>query len=146
MENFTPVQATVGGMIIGLAAALLYIWLGKVAGISGILGNLLQPRGSSKDDRGWRATFLLGLIGGPFLWFALSGQSAPALATSLPDLPLLIIAGLLVGFGTRLGRGCTSGHGVCGMARFSARSITATVVFMVSAIITVAIMRHGLGG
>jgi uncharacterized membrane protein YedE/YeeE len=114
---------------------------GRVAGISGILGGLLS-RGAG--DRSWRLAFLAGLIGAPLL-FAASGN-LPA----EPDMPaswlVIVVAGLLVGFGTRLGGGCTSGHGVCGVARLSPRSLAATAIFLVAAVVVVAVVRHGLGG
>ena len=141
MAAFDPVTALIGGALIGLAAALMMLMIGRVAGVSGIVGGLISDRGS---DRIWRLAFVAGLIAAPFL----TGLTGYALPT--PEMPrtwtLVIIGGLLVGFGSRLGSGCTSGHGVCGIARISPRSIAATLVFMISAMITVAIMRHGIGG
>lgn len=138
MANFTPVSALIGGALIGLAAALLMLLSGRIAGISGILGGCIVPRAS---DRDWRLAFLLGLIGAPVIG-ALAGYPLP-----LPQMPtswaVIISGGLLVGFGTRLGSGCTSGHGVCGMARLSPRSIVATLVFMAVAIAVVFVVRHG---
>jgi len=138
MANFTPISAAIGGVLIGLSAALLMLLSGRVAGISGIFGGCFV-RGA--DDRGWRLAFLGGLILAP-VTAALVGYGVP-----LPAMPaswwIVVGAGLLVGFGSRMGKGCTSGHGVCGIARLSPRSIAATVVFMATAAITVAIMRHG---
>lgn len=139
MENFTPVSAVIGGALIGLSAALLWLMNGRIAGISGVLGGLAQAR---HEDRAWRIAFLVGLIAAPLLYSLVAG-SAPIVIASSPV--LLILAGLLVGFGTRLGGGCTSGHGVCGIARLSRRSLVATAVFMVSAMIVVFLVRHGLG-
>lgn len=138
MSNFTPVSALVGGALIGLASALLMLLSGRIAGISGILGGCLAP---GAGDRDWRLAFLAGLIAAPVIG-ALAGYPLP-----LPQMPaswpLIVSGGLLVGFGTRLGGGCTSGHGVCGMARFSQRSIAATIIFMAVAIAVVFVMRHG---
>ena len=140
MENFTPIPATLGGLLIGIASTMLLVGLGRIAGISGILGQLFGP---DADGRGWRIAFLVGLIGAPAIWLMVSGDSVPVIDASLP---LLIIGGLLVGFGTRLGGGCTSGHGICGLGRLSLRSLVATLVFMAVAVITVFIMRHVVGG
>jgi uncharacterized protein len=141
MANFTPVSAAIGGALIGLAAALLMLSTGRIAGISGIVGGLI---GWNVPDRDWRIAFIVGLILAP-----LSG-SLVGYAVAEPQMPaswaVIVIAGLLVGFGTRLGGGCTSGHGICGVARLSPRSLTATAVFMVVAIIVVAIARHVLEG
>ena len=140
MINFTPISAAVGGALIGLAAVLLMRLNGRIAGITGIFAGLIDPNG---DDRIWRATFVVGLIAAP-LSAALLGWSlpSPAMPTSLT---LVAVAGVLVGFGTRLGNGCTSGHGVCGIARLSPRSITATIIFMAVAAIVVALTRHVFG-
>ena len=141
MANFTPVSAAIGGALIGLSAVLLMLSTGRIAGISGIFSGLLNMRG---EDKGWRIAFLAGLILAPVIAGLVGyGMSAPKLPSNWA---VIVVAGLLVGFGTRLGGGCTSGHGICGIARLSPRSIAATVVFMVTAIITVAITRHGLGG
>jgi len=138
MAGFTPVSAAIGGALIGLSAALLMLLSGRVAGISGIFGGCFV-RGA--DDRGWRLAFLAGLILAP-VTAMLVGCGVP-----LPAMPAgwwtVIGAGLLVGFGSRMGNGCTSGHGVCGIARLSPRSITATAVFMATAVVTVTLMRHG---
>ncbi len=142
MENFTPISALVGGMFIGLSAVLFMLLNGRIAGVSGIAGGLIVP---VAGDWQWRLAFVLGLIAGPLVYMALGGQ--------LPDIqfpvssPLgLIAAGLIVGFGTRLGGGCTSGHGVCGVSRLSARSLVATGAFMFTGFATVYFIRHAMGG
>jgi uncharacterized membrane protein YedE/YeeE len=141
MENFTPVSALAGGLLIGVSAALL-LWLnGRIAGISGIAGGLISGAAS---DRAWRALFLIGLIGGVALYRLAGGPLEEIELT--PSLPLLAAGGLLVGIGTRIGGGCTSGHGVCGLGRLSPRSIAATVTFIVAAGATVFVVRHMLGG
>jgi uncharacterized membrane protein YedE/YeeE len=137
MENFTPISALVGGALIGLGAALLLLGNGRVAGISGIVGDLLRSPG---DGRGWRIAFVAGLIAGPLIYRLFAGPVLPV--TIEATAPLLIAGGLLVGFGTNLGSGCTSGHGVCGIARLSPRSMVATAVFMVAGGLTVYVMRH----
>jgi len=140
MTEFTPFSALLGGFLIGLSALILFLCDGRIAGISGILGTLLAPR---SGEIGWRAAFLGGLITAPALYAAAGGHLPPLSVTS--SVPLLLAGGFLVGFGTRLGSGCTSGHGVCGMARLSPRSITATLTFMAAAVITVFVMRHLIG-
>ena len=141
MENFTPLSALIGGALIGLSAVILWIMDGRVAGISGIAGGLVDPAAS---DAGWRIAFLLGLLAAPLVyWTAGGGYPSVAITSSLP---LLVAGGLLVGFGTRLGGGCTSGHGVCGMARLSPRSLAATLVFMAGGFATVFVARHLVGG
>ncbi len=140
MENFTPYSALAGGALIGASSALL-LWLtGRIAGISGILGGLLSP---SRGEFVWRVLFLAGLVLGVVLYRAGGGPLTGITITS--STPLLIIGGLLVGFGTALGRGCTSGHGICGLARLSPRSLAATLVFMASAAVTVFVLRHLAG-
>jgi uncharacterized membrane protein YedE/YeeE len=139
MEHFTPVSSAIGGVLIGLSAALLWLGLGRIAGISGIVGTLLQPQ---RGDIGWRAAFLAGLILAPPL-YGLAGGALPEIA--LPRAAVVVAGGLLVGFGTRLGGGCTSGHGVCGMARLSRRSVAATLCFMASGFATVFVVRHLVG-
>ncbi len=140
MTEFTPFTAALGGALIGLSALILFLLDGRIAGISGIFGGLLGfPRG----DSAWRAAFLAGLIIAPVLYAAIGGHLPPLTVTS--SLPLLLAGGFLVGFGTRLGNGCTSGHGVCGMARLSPRSIVATLTFMATAAITVFVLRHLVG-
>jgi uncharacterized protein len=138
MSPFDPLSAAIGGALIGLAATLLMLLTGRIAGISGILGDLLDSGGS---DRAWRLAFAAGLIAAP-LALALGGH---ALANpAMPGAIIVAIAGLLVGIGTRLGSGCTSGHGICGIACLSPRSIAATVTFMATAMLVVAFMRHAL--
>lgn len=131
-NNFTPYASTIGGLLIGCAVTLLLLLNGKICGISGITGQILSPK---KDDFLWRACFFVGLVGGGFVVFRLY----PASATFDLHIPvwLLVIAGILVGYGTRLGNGCTSGHGICGISRLSIRSILATCVFMVAGMLTV---------
>ena len=141
MANFTPISAAIGGALIGLSAALLMLFNGRIAGITGLFAGLIDPLAT---DRGWRAAFIVGLIVAP-LSAALLGYTIP-----VPRLPTsfvtLAVAGVLVGFGTRLSNGCTSGHGICGIARLSPRSLAATAVFMAAAIIVVAVSRHVIGG
>jgi hypothetical protein len=141
MVNFTPISAAIGGALIGLSAVLLMLLNGRIAGITGIAGGLIDPIGT---DRVWRAAFIAGLIAAP-LSAMLIGYTVP-----VPQMPTsmvtIAVAGLLVGFGTRMSNGCTSGHGICGMARLSTRSIAATAVFMGAAIIVVALTRHVVGG
>ena len=141
MSNFTPISAAIGGGLIGLSAVLLMLLNGRVAGITGVFAGLIDP---VSTDRGWRATFIVGLIAAP-LTAALLGYAIP-----VPQLPtsfvVIAAAGLLVGFGTRLSNGCTSGHGICGIARLSPRSLVATGIFMCAAVVVVAITRHGIGG
>ena len=139
MTEFTPIGSLSGGLLIGAAAALLLLANGRVAGISGILGGLL---GASREDRVWRALFLLGL---PLGALALSPTGIEATGSPHASPLLLIAGGLLVGFGTQLGSGCTSGHGVCGASRGSARSIVATATFITTGAITVAVITL-LGG
>jgi uncharacterized membrane protein YedE/YeeE len=141
MENFTPFSALIGGALIGLAAVILWTANGRVAGISGIVGGLVTP---AAGDAGWRIAFLLGLCGAPLVYWA-AGGGLPSITIS-SSLPLLVAGGLLVGFGTRLGGGCTSGHGVCGMARLSPRSLTATLVFMGAGFAATFAVRHLVGG
>ncbi len=141
MEHFTPVASLIGGMLIGLSASLLLLFDGKIAGISGIVGGLLSP---AKQDTLWRVVFVGGLLTG--------GLLARLFAPQVFDLGIsrsagaLILAGVLVGFGTRLGNGCTSGHGVCGLSRLSPRSLIATLTFIATGAVTVYIINHLLGG
>lgn len=137
MEQFTPVAAAIGGGLIGLAAAGFILLAGRIAGISGILGGLLAP---IAGEWGWRVAFLAGLMAAPFAVSALTGT--PFTVTIPVPLPVLLAAGFLVGFGSRLGNGCTSGHGVCGIARGSARSVAATLVFIATGFASVAVLRH----
>ena len=141
MTEFTPVASAVGGAMIGLSAVMLMLFVGRIAGISGIASRLLPP---VAEDYGWRLAFVVGLIAAPILYQQVGQQ--PIEQTVSGDLVLMGLAGLLVGFGSVFGGGCTSGHGVCGLSRFSVRSIVATVVFMVVAFVTVFLVRHGLGG
>jgi uncharacterized membrane protein YedE/YeeE len=142
MHNLTPLSGLLGGALIGLAAAMLMLLTGRIAGVSGIFGGLFTQ---GATDRGWRFAFLAGLIATPIIATLLTGAALPS-----PVMPASLIviaaAGLLVGFGSRMGGGCTSGHGVCGVARLSARSLIATAVFMIAAIATVAVVRHIIGG
>jgi uncharacterized membrane protein YedE/YeeE len=141
MANFTPIPAAIGGALIGLSAVLLMLSTGRIAGISAIFGGMLNLRG---EDKSWRIAFLVGLILAPVLAGLIGyGMAQPALPSNWT---VIVVAGLLVGFGTRLGGGCTSGHGICGIARLSPRSVAATIVFMATAIITVAVTHHMLGG
>ena len=139
MTEGTPQLALIGGVLIGLSAALMIILLGRIAGISGILSGLWAP---SSTDRGTRLLFLLGLPLGALLYSQLSGGVPLELTASTP---LLVVGGLLVGFGTRLGSGCTSGHGVCGLARASKRSFVATMIFMATAALTVFLTKQVIG-
>ena len=138
--EFTLWASLAGGALIGLSAAMLIVLLGRVAGISGMAGALLQlPTWSSLQQWGWRLAFMLGLVAAPLVWQIF----APLPAMQMPSNPLVIIAaGLLVGFGTRMGSGCTSGHGVCGLSRLSMRSLAATLAFMASGAATVFVVRH----
>ena len=134
--HFTPWRSLAGGLLIGAGIALFALLNGRVAGISGILGGLLRPR---SGETGWRVAFLAGLVGAPLAW---------GLFAALPDArvdaghPVLLLAGLLVGLGTRYGSGCTSGHGICGLSRRSPRSIVATLAFMAAGFLTVWLLRH----
>jgi uncharacterized membrane protein YedE/YeeE len=140
MENFTPGSALLGGALIGLSAALLVLVNGRIAGISGIVGGLLTP---PVADWAWRVAFIVGLIAAPAILGAAMTVDPITLDASTG---LLIVGGLLVGVGTRLGGGCTSGHGVCGVARLSPRSITATGTFLAVAILAAYLARHAFGG
>ena len=141
MANFTPVSAAVGGALIGLSAVLLMLLTGRIAGVSGIFDGLINPQ---TNDRTWRVAFIAGLVAAPAA-AVLVGYHVP-----MPQMPdsymTIVVGGLLVGFGARLGSGCTSGHGICGIARLSQRSIAATGVFMAAAIIVVALTHHVFGG
>lgn len=137
--NFTPLPALLGGALIGLAAAVLFLGIGRISGISGIVGGLFQASGRADA---WRWLFLAGLLVAPWLYVLV--KPFPEIEMVASPL-LLIIAGLLVGFGTRYGAGCTSGHGVCGLSRLSLRSLAATLSFMGMGFITVLVMRHLLG-
>jgi uncharacterized protein len=138
---FTPWQSMGGGALIGLATVLLMLTLGRIMGATGILSGLLMP--SAPSDRTWRLAVLLGMVSGPVVILALTGQ--------MPDvdvpvsLPMLLLGGFIVGVGVTFASGCTSGHGICGMARLSRRSIAATATFMISTGLTVFVVRHVLG-
>lgn len=140
MENFTPITALIGGLLIGSSAAITLWMNGRIAGISGIVAGIIVPQGG---DTIWRTLFVAGLLGGSLLAMLIFGGTIELELQA--SAPLTIVAGLLVGFGTRLGSGCTSGHGICGLARFSRRSFTATALFMITAIITVFVTRHVMG-
>ncbi len=138
MENFTPVSGLIGGLLIGVAASLLLLLNGRISGISGIVGGLLAPTKSS--DAGWRVVFVAGLLLGAFAYMLATGGAMSVRMQA--TMPVLIVAGLLVGFGTRFDSGCTSGHGLCGIARLSKRSIVASAVFFGVAMLTVFVFRH----
>lgn len=141
MENFTPLSASVGGALIGLSAVVLMAMNGRIAGISGIFsGTLFAEAG----DKLWRILFVIGLIAGPAIYNLASPTPAPFEMNA--TLPFIIAGGLLVGFGTRLGSGCTSGHGICGLSRLSLRSMVSVLVFMAAGMITVALIRTLIGG
>lgn len=140
MTTFTPISALIGGALIGLAAVLLMLVQGRIAGISGIANGLLGP---FTGETGWRIAFVLGLISAPVV-AALAMGDLPRIHIPVP-LPLLVAGGFLVGFGTRLGHGCTSGHGVCGVARVSRRSLVATATFLVAGAVAVFVVRHLVG-
>lgn len=137
--NFTPWASLAGGILVGLAAAVFILMNGRVLGISGILGGLLLPKAG---DAGWRIAVLLGIFSAPVVY----GLLAPDGFTQAPRIDagfgLIVVAGLLVGLGTRYGSGCTSGHGVCGLARLSPRSLVATLTFMVTGFVVVYVIRH----
>jgi len=139
MLNFTPGTSAAGGALIGLAAAIFILVNGRIAGISGILGGLLRPMAG---DISWRITFVLGLVMAPVLYGLFAELPAIRIDSGFPA---LVIAGLLVGIGTRYGSGCTSGHGICGISRLSPRSLVATASFMAAGFATVFVLRHLLG-
>jgi uncharacterized protein len=137
---FTPGTALAGGLVIGLATALFLVVNGRIAGISGVLGALFRPGG---PDFGWRVAFVAGFVLSPYLYALLAAIPRPTIDASSAT---LVAAGLCVGIGTRLGSGCTSGHGVCGLARLSVRSLVATLAFMAAGFATVFVVRHVIGG
>jgi uncharacterized membrane protein YedE/YeeE len=141
VTEFTPIASAVGGALIGCAAVLLMLTSGRIAGISGILSRLIVPRADSKPLEA--LAFVAGLVVAPLVWMALSANAVAQTVTA--NLPLAAVAGLLVGFGAAYGSGCTSGHGVCGLSRFSCRSLVATAVFMTTAVIVVFVTRHVIG-
>ena len=155
MDWSASLQGLFGGVLIGLSATWLMATLGRIAGISGIIGTLITAR--PRGDSAWRLTFLLGLISGPLLLMLFGGGlgnvagvgvdvTGEVIGAPAGGVALMLIAGLLVGVGTGLGSGCTSGHGVCGLSRLSPRSLAATLTFLVAAIVTVYVMRHLIGG
>lgn len=137
-NNFTPWASLAGGILLGLASAMFILVNGRILGISGIIGGLLRPK---SGDVGWRLAFLLGMLVAPLLYLLMAGPSTVRIDAGLVT---LVIAGLLVGVGTRYGAGCTSGHGVCGLSRLSPRSLVATLTFMGAGFITVYLARHAL--
>nr|MBV6629566.1 YeeE/YedE family protein [Oceanococcus sp. HetDA_MAG_MS8] len=137
---FTPLTGLAGGLLIGLSAVLLLLANGRIAGISGIVGGLLAP---ARGEWAWRLLFVVGLVSGAAVYMVSTGSLGVSVQAAWP---VMAAAGLLVGIGTRLGSGCTSGHGVCGIGRLSARSMIATIVFMATAGTTVFIVRHVVGG
>lgn len=139
---FTPLQSLAGGMLIGAAAVLLMLVGGRIMGATGILAGAMAPASSS--DRAWRLAVLAGMVSGPLAVLALTG-SMPQIQVPVPT-PMLVFGGLLVGIGVTFASGCTSGHGVCGMARLSIRSVVATATFMVATGLTVFVVRHVMGG
>ena len=138
-QNFTPVDAASGGVLIGVAVAILLFFNGRIAGISGILGGLFNFK---KHDTAWRLAFLAGLVFSASIWRL--GADLPAIQLDA-SLSTIFVAGILVGVGTSFASGCTSGHGVCGLSRISPRSLVATLIFMATGIVTVFIVRHVLG-
>ena len=134
--SLTPATALAGGALIGIAASLLILITGRVAGISGIVGGLLRP---SSGDIGWRIAFVIGMLASPLVYAAIARLPTMQINAGYPT---LIVAGLLVGIGTRYAAGCTSGHGVCGISRLSPRSLTATAAFMLAGFVTVFVIRH----
>ena len=136
--HFTPWAALAGGVLLGLASALFVLLNGRILGISGIVGGLLRPRAG---DMGWRLAFVLGMLVAPGLYWLVVGPTQPRIDANWG---MVVIAGLLVGVGTRYGSGCTSGHGVCGLSRMSPRSLVATLAFMGGGFVTVVLIRHAL--
>jgi len=137
---FTPVSALAGGALIGVAVAMFLWFNGRIAGISGVLGGLLAP---VRGDIAWRVAFIAGLVAAPLLYLLVVARPVVQIEASFAA---LVLAGLLVGVGTRYGSGCTSGHGVCGLSRFSPRSLVATVLFMLAGFATVYVIRHLIAG
>ncbi|AXF85478.1 hypothetical protein DTO96_101209 [Ephemeroptericola cinctiostellae] len=136
-QHFSPYEALAGGLLIGLASVMLIVLLGKIAGISSIVGGLLQP--NMAGQRAWRVAFILGLLLAPSLYRLFSPYPTVQIEAGTPA---LVVAGLLVGIGTRYGSGCTSGHGICGISRLSLRSIVATSCFILAGFVTVYVLRH----
>ena len=146
MTEFTPLASAFGGALIGLAAVLLMAFNGRIAGISGIGSSVLPPWTEKLDqgDLGWRLAFIAGLLLAPLLVPLATGE--PVQQTVSSNVALMVVAGLITGFGSVFGGGCTSGHGVCGMSRLSTRSLIATATFMATAFVTVFVTRHMMGG
>lgn len=140
--DFTPIASLVGGILIGLSSVLLMAFQGRILGATGILGGLFAP--ADRSDFAWRAALVAGMATAPVLYLVTTGAMPPV---DVPvSLPMLLVGGLIVGVGVTYGGGCTSGHGVCGMARFSNRSIVATATFMAATFATVYVLRHVIGG
>ncbi|PHP66192.1 hypothetical protein CSC94_14730 [Zhengella mangrovi] len=139
VTDFTPFQSLAGGVLIGLSAVMLMAFNGRIAGMTGIVGGILPPYTAGN---GWRIAFLIGAVAGPMLYVLAGGIVPFAVPVTLPA---MIVGGFIVGVGVTYGSGCTSGHGVCGMARFSPRSILATITFMITTGLTVYVMRHVIG-
>ena len=150
MDSGAGIAAVAGGVLIGLAAVLLMLTIGRIAGVAGIVGGLLDGlldrsrEGAADGERGWRVAFVAGSIIGPLLLAPL-GLPSPVVHVDAP-IGIVAVAGVLVGFGSRLGSGCTSGHGVCGLARLSRRSVAATLVFMSAGLLVVFLLHHAIGG
>jgi len=140
MANFTPVSALIGGLLIGFSAIILLLFNGRILGVTGITGGILQPQ---RKDLLWRVLFLSSVAMAPVLYSMVTAK--PILIEVTGSLPTLIIGGFLVGFGACVGSGCTSGHGICGLGRLSRRSLVVTVTFMVTSIVTVYVIRHMAG-
>ena len=138
-NHFTPWASLAGGVLLGLASAIFILVNGRILGISGIVAGLLRP---AAGDVGWRLSFLLGLLVAPLLYILVAGPTAPRIDAGWTT---VVVAGLLVGVGTRYGSGCTSGHGVCGLSRLSPRSLVATLAFMGAGFLTVFLVRHAFG-
>ena len=148
MENFTPISAGIGGILIGLAASMLLLTHGRIAGISNILSGFFEPNAS---DKTWRILFFAGLIIGSSIYVILEERFLeinlnPFQLNDQNHIVFLVVGGLLVGFGSQVGSGCTSGHGVCGLGRLSFRSLVATITFMITACLTVLVVRYLIGG
>jgi uncharacterized protein len=138
-NSFTPMASLAGGLLIGVAAAMFALFNGRIAGISGVLGGILRP---AKGELAWRVAFILGLVAAPLAYALFASVPEPRIDAGWGE---LVVAGLLVGIGTRYGSGCTSGHGVCGLSRLSLRSLVATVAFMGAGFATVFVVRHLTG-
>ena len=141
MHNFTPITGTIGGLMIGLSATLMMLFLGRITGISGIFGGLVIPR---KGEVAWRVAFVAGLLSGGVVLRFFYPQAFPVGLEQ--SFGLVAVAGVLVGFGTRMGSGCTSGHGICGLARFSQRSLASVLTFIFTGAVAVYIMQYVMGG